>query len=344
MGVLIVSHMNKIINCYCGKNINKNEQLSSASGGIFPVLAKKVISDGGVVWGASFEGINVVHNFVDNINDLKRLQRSKYVQSDNSKSYNTILEQLKKGREVLYSGTPCQVNGLSMFLKCKKQDISKLILVEVVCHGVPSPTIWHDYISKLSEENGKSVSDITDIQFKYKDNRNYFWNHPGFYVEWGDKSFVDYSNHTWYENGFLGNLYVRPSCHECSFKKYNTHSDLIIGDFWGCDQLMPDKFDKNGTSIVFSLTEKGNQIIQSCSEELVLEKINESVATKFNSRIYCSSKASNKRKKFWYEYKIIQNRASNDEIDRLVENCTRESIFQKYKRTIKQAIKQLLLK
>lgn len=334
--------MNKIINCYCGKNINKNEQLSSASGGIFPILAKKVISEGGVVWGASFDGINVVHDFVDNIDSLKRLQRSKYVQSDNSKSYITILEQLKKGRKVLYSGTPCQVNGLYMFLKSKKQDISKLILVEVVCHGVPSPAIWQNYISKLSEENGKSVSDITDIQFKYKDDRNYFWNHPGFYVEWDDKSFVDYSNHTWYENGFLGNLYVRPSCHECSFKKYNTYSDLIIGDFWGCDQLIPEKFDKNGISIVFSLTEKGDRIIQSCSEELVLEKIPESVATKFNSRIYFSAKASNKRKKFWDEYKIIQDNASNDEINMLVENCIRESIFQKHIRIIKLAIKQLL--
>lgn len=335
--------MNKIINCYCGKNINKEEQLSSASGGIFPVLAKQVIDDGGIVWGALFDGINVVHGFVDNMHDIDKLQRSKYVQSDNSKSYVRILEQLKDGKSVLYTGTPCQVNGLYMFLKSKKQDISKLLLVEVVCHGVPSPAVWNNYMSKLSNEYDETITNITNIQFKYKDEKKFFWNHPGFLVEWGDKKFVDYSNHTWYENGFLGNLFVRPSCHECAFKKFNSFADLVIGDFWGCDKVKPEVFDKNGVSVVFSLTEKGEQIVRSCSDDLILKKIDEGSATKYNSRINVPSPASRNRKKFWQEYNIInQHNATNNEINVLVNNCLKESIYQKCTGKVKRGIKKLL--
>ena len=139
---------NSILNeFYAAKNINNQERLSSSSGGIFSLLAKNILKRRGVVFGAAFDlDFNVHHIYVKNINDLKMLRGSKYVQSDINSTYKQVLSYLKNDRFVLFSGTPCQIAGLKSFLN---RDYEKLVLVDVICHGVPSSMVFNKYLNEL---------------------------------------------------------------------------------------------------------------------------------------------------------------------------------------------------
>ena len=217
---------------YGMKSRDVNTQINSASGGVFPELAKLFLSDSnGFVWGATFdENFYVVHKCIDSKQHLDNLCRSKYVQSNLTGVYKEVKKQLQNGKRVLFTGTPCQTTALKNFIG-KNDD--NLYLVDIICHGVPSPEVWQEYLTELSEEYSEKKEDICSVCFKYKDGARK-WTHPGFLVKWEDgKEYIDFSNNTWYENGFLNNLYVRPSCHICKFKSLSSISDLTIGDFWG---------------------------------------------------------------------------------------------------------------
>ena len=80
-------------------NLNDNIRLSSSSGGVFYALAKEVIENGGVVFGAAFdEQFNVIHRSVERIEDIYLLQGSKYVQS-------VVGDCIKRVKELLKSKT-----------------------------------------------------------------------------------------------------------------------------------------------------------------------------------------------------------------------------------------------
>ena len=149
---------------YAAINSNNMVREHSSSGGIFTLLAEEAINNGGVVFGAAFnKKWEVEHIFVDNANDLKRLRGSKYMQSDIGNSYAMAEKFLKEGKEVLFSGTPCQVAGLKRFLR---KEYKNLKTVDFVCHGTPSPLVWRKYLNEVCHANNISV--ITDIQFRNK--------------------------------------------------------------------------------------------------------------------------------------------------------------------------------
>lgn len=333
--------MRNEINAYYGKVNNLDIQLLSSSGGIFSVLAKCILDNGGVVWGAGFDGNVVKHICITDEKDIYKIRRSKYVQSDIGVAYREILNQLKSGQKVLFSGTPCQCNALYIFLK-NKVDVQNLIFLELVCHGVPSPMVWKKYLEILSSEKNKNTSEIEKIEFKYKDGNKYLWNHPGFVVKWNDKEYVDFSNNTWYENSFLGNMNVRPSCYNCAFKRFNTNSDIIIGDFWGCDKIAPDDFDTNGVSIIFTLTMKGQRLFEECADKLLVKETSVNNLTKYNARILYSTEPSPKRNKFWSQYFLLNSKgACSRDYELLVNECLKVSFKDKLYRKVKHMVNKL---
>lgn len=140
---------------------NKNEYMSSSSGGAFAVIARKVLTNGGLVCGAAFdENFNVKHMIISNLNDLYKLKGTKYVQSEIGSVYKDIKKYLDKRYQVLFSGTPCEVAGLKKYLK---NEYSNLITVDLICHGVPSPKIWQDYLNEV-----KGVNKIKNVSFRNK--------------------------------------------------------------------------------------------------------------------------------------------------------------------------------
>ena len=150
---------------YACINKNDNVRRESSSGGIFTLIAEKILDLNGVVFGAQFdEKLNVSHAYVENKEDLYKLRKSKYVQSDIKDSYKKAKEFLDDDRFVLFTGTPCQVEGLYSYLR---KDYNKLYTQDIICHGVPSPAVWKKYKEDVEKQKHMKV---VNMNFRDKSN------------------------------------------------------------------------------------------------------------------------------------------------------------------------------
>ena len=146
---------------YLVKNRNKELRKTSTSGGFFAAAAKYVLSEGGVVFGVGFDdNFNVRHSYIENIKDIKKFNRSKYVQSEVGHNYRKVKEFLRDGRKVLFSGTPCQVEALLNYLG---EDPDDLYTMDIICKGVPSPKFWKKYLSWHKKKSGKDIREVTGV-------------------------------------------------------------------------------------------------------------------------------------------------------------------------------------
>lgn len=251
--------------------IGKDIQLTSksTSGGIFAVVAKKHLSDGGYVCGASFDGHwNVRHVIVSNVEDLRKLQGSKYVQSETDLCFQEIKKLLIKGEKVLFSGTPCQVDGLYGYLR---KDYDNLTTIDIVCHGVPNNRMFHDYLSFLERRyNGK----ITSFIFRDKE---LGWGCHGkviFDTPNGKTEKKQWESSTSYIHYFRGGWIYRENCYHCKYACKHRPADITLGDFWGIEKAHPEYLGKggwneeNGISAVIVNTEKGKKQLEACYEVL----------------------------------------------------------------------------
>ena len=250
---------------YAAKNKDEEIRRQSSSGGIFTLLAEQVLDDGGVVFGARFdENWEVVHACTETKEGLAAFRGSKYVQSRMGDNYKKAEVFLKSGRKVLFSGTPCQIAGLKLYLR---KEYENLLTVDFICHGVPSPGVWREYLkeevarqcdrknSVLSHPNAKEIR-IERISFRDK---ALGWKKFSFALTQsvtegnGQKNTVLLSeplNKNLFLRGFLADLYLRPSCHACPTKCLKSGSDVTIGDFWGIEKVMPEMDDDKGMSVM----------------------------------------------------------------------------------------------
>ena len=235
--------------------INKDEfiRMNSSSGGAFTALAGQTIRAGGVVFGAAWDSDWLVsHTYTETIDGLSAFRGSKYLQSRTGESYRQAKTFLDAGREVLYSGTPCQTAGLIRYLK---RPYVNLLAVDVVCHGVPSPKVFQARLQEiLKGQKADQQSSIEAIQFKSKV-APHCWRNAGFVIKYSDGHLSnEYAEATYqgvYGQGFLSNLYLRPSCHTCVVKGKKYGSDLTLADFWGVERVLPDFNNEKGVSLVF---------------------------------------------------------------------------------------------
>lgn len=268
------------------KNRKEAERMASSSGGVFIALAKKVIEQGGVVFGAVFdENWEVKHTYSETLDGVKPMMGSKYVQSRIGESFCQAERFLKEGRKVLFTGSPCQITALHNYLH---KDYPNLLAVDFLCHGVPSPGVWRRYIDEMftyathmaAKKNTAfpssimSVPVITSIEFRNKTLNG--WKNYCFVVRGSAYSKVDTNavllseihQDNLFMKGFLADLYLRPSCYRCKCKNGVSHSDLTIGDFWGINRLMPDFDDDKGVGLVLLNTDKGVGIFYSVEMEV----------------------------------------------------------------------------
>lgn len=253
------------IKVYAAKNTDEQIRLESSSGGVFTSLAEIVIKRGGVVFGACFdENWEVKHDYVDTSNDLRQFRGSKYVQSDINDCFPKVKSFLQKNREVLFSGTPCQIAGLKQFLK---HDYASLLTVDFVCHGVPSRKLWRMYLHEFKNQKFSyfdkklTFNQINNISFRNKKNG---WNDFNFYLS---IDFKDHKSQDFYEShrinsfmkSFLSDLCLRPSCYQCPSKSGKSQSDITIADYWGIQKSLPSFDDNKGSSTVLINTTKGGE-------------------------------------------------------------------------------------
>ncbi len=219
---------------YAGYTKDSLAHKKSSSGGIFAELAKWVLEQNGCVYGAAFDhSMTLRHIRVTSLNDLDSILGSKYVQSDLGHVFADVRADLKDDQLVLFCGTSCQVAGLKSYLG---HEYSNLLTADLICHGVPSPEMFQIYLSQV-------VSDkVTDYQFRNKD-RGLKKQETLIVGETGELLRQPTQENKYYQ-GFLKNLYIRPSCHSCTFKGLNRVSDFTLGDYWAVREYDPEQENK----------------------------------------------------------------------------------------------------
>ncbi|GFO86204.1 Coenzyme F420 hydrogenase/dehydrogenase, beta subunit C-terminal domain [Anaerostipes butyraticus] len=277
------------------KSRNDSERNKSTSGGIFPIFAKYILNQGGIVLGAAYdENFVVYHTFVENKEQLCLLQGAKYSQSKLDDLFLKIKEILQTGRKVLFSGTPCQCTGLKKYLGKEYDD---LVTTDLICHGVPSPKVWQAYIDYRSQKEN-SGQRPTQINMRSKESG---WSRYGYSTE-----FVYSPDHiTRTKNGqdlfmkaFIGNICLRNSCSDCKAKGVERCTDFTLGDYWGIWNQHPEFDDNKGTSVVFVHTEKGRQILNELQDQIDSLQVSLEDAYKENVSMVNSSKPHEARDEF----------------------------------------------
>ncbi len=266
----------KIPNAFTVKAKDLDLRLNSSSGGVFALLANYILKKGGVVCGAAMtmDCKSVKHIIIDNHEDLYKLRGSKYVQSNIDTVYKDLLPIIKSGKQVLFSGTPCQIDGLRHYLG---KDYDNLLLVEVICHGVPSPELLKKYINW---QEYKSGAQIVKIDFRHK---KCGWTVFGNRLE-NSKRKVLYSTlrEDPYLLMFLRNYCLRPSCYNCHAKSFKPRADFTLGDFWGVKEVLPEFYDDKGVSLVLIHKEKARNIFEKLKNEMEYKETDCLTALKYN--------------------------------------------------------------
>ena len=267
----------KYMDVYGAWNTDDKVKFSCSSGGLFTTFAEYIISQGGIVFGAEVgENCEIRHTGTRQKESIEKFRKSKYVQSNTGWVYQEVKEYLEQGRQVLFSGTPCQIMALHKFLG-KKYD--NLYAIDVVCTGVSSPGVWSSYIKQIESECG---SKVLDAIFRHKELDNVV-------LKAGDRNLtiklIFENGTTLYQNnrqnrffdGFLEKLFLRPSCSHCKAKNFVSGSDIQLGDFWEIEQMYPEVLpmtkDKKkivfGVSEVFIYTDKGKKLFDAIADNIV---------------------------------------------------------------------------
>lgn len=273
----------------------KNERIrqDSSSGGIFTEIAKRVIEGNGVVYGAAYdEGFAVCHCRVDKIEDLQKLRGAKYAESNLGSSFPEILDRLKQGQLVLFSGTPCQVAGLKSFVR---KDYNNLICIDFVCHGVPSPMAWDAFIKYRAEKDAEGkLPQRINLRSKETGWSRYQYSNV-FEYEDGRKSSI-VSSQSLFMKLFVGDYISRPSCSECRFKGYSRVGDITLGDFWGIWDIEPEMDDNKGTSVILIHTPSGEKLWRDIEPKIKSKKVTLEQASRQNQSMLKASKANTNSK------------------------------------------------
>lgn len=250
---------------------DKQMLVHATAGGFFPLLAKTVIEQGGVVYGCVWDAsMHAVHKGITTIDQIQEFSGSKYVQSNTTNVFSEISNHLQNGKKVLFSGTPCQVEAVLKY--CNNLDRSNLITVDVPCYGVPSQAIFSAYIEKLNKKYNAKV-----VDFRFRDKRHYGWSHTTFITFKRDDGTyfeveeIDHNKIDYYKMFGNRNCY-RKSCYQCLYNTLNRVSDFTTGNYWGIENKT-QVFDATlGVSMVIINSKKARNIFDSIKSHMILEE------------------------------------------------------------------------
>ncbi|MBS3200923.1 Coenzyme F420 hydrogenase/dehydrogenase, beta subunit C-terminal domain [Turicibacter bilis] len=303
---------------YACKNKNNEVRKESSSGGVFSLLCEYVINHEGVVFGASYNAqFEVRHTYVETLGECSQFRSSKYVQSKIGETYKQVRTFLNQGRLVMFSGTPCQIEGLSGYLS---KEYPNLIRVDIACHGVPSPMVYKRYLNDLENEY---QSKLKSLSFRNKDTG---WSSYSFKAEFENgRVKQELGSNNIYMKGFIKDIYLRPSCFECEFKKPHTTADITLGDYWGVSGIHPEFTDEKGISLIFVHSQKGKDIFDKISTNLQVLESDFDYATKCNPSIVRHAPIQPKRQQF---FDLLEQGVGLQEA---IEKCIKPTLLQRVK-------------
>ena len=322
--------------CY---NRDKDLRLSSSSGAIFSSLAEYVFGKNGIVYGVAMSEDCYSAEFiaVTDRNGLTKLRGSKYLQAKVGNTYKWVKDDLLAGKQVLFSGTGCQVNGLKNFLG---KDYDNLLCVAVICHGAPSPGLWKKYAEYQEKKNcGK----LKGINFRCKDDS---WTDFGMKEVLTEipqskaKQLYISKDEDSYMQMFLRDYCLRPSCYDCVAKKVKM-GDLTIADFWGINEVAPEMNDGNGTSLVLIRTDKGMKAFETINSKLKLKEVAYEDGVRGNPAEYKSCHRPPQRDTFFEDMSIMEFEELEKKYASPIKVTFKSRVKRKIKNTIKSALRAI---
>lgn len=281
---------------YGAINKDENIRLQSSSGGVFYGLAKETIDCGGLVFGAAFDETNMVrHISVESVEALPQLMGSKYVQSEIRDTFKEAKCALEKGRQVLFTGTPCQIKGLYAYLG---KDFENLITMDFICHGVPSPMIWNMYLEEAEKQKNAKANKIS---FRSK---TYGWKQYSMQIKFSDgETYTAKNIEDTYLRCFISNIGLRKTCYHCTAKGENRVADITVADFWGVEKTDEKRNDDKGVSAVILRGEKAKRFMRKIEAQFILLESDIKCVERFNSSLIKSANINPLRERFFKEIK-----------------------------------------
>ena len=275
--------------------VNRNEAIlnNSTSGGAFSAIAEKLIESDASVYGSIMdESFQVRHIRASSLSDLRKIRGSKYVQSSIDDVFTQVKDDLKKGKEVLFSGTPCQIAAIHGFLG---KEYANLLCIDIVCHGVASQA----YFDKFKDYLIKSDSELVSIEFR---NKKYVgWSCGGvLHYKGKDKPFYNFNQY--YYSYFLSGEIYRNSCYSCPFANMNRIGDITLGDFWGVESINTGFETTQGCSLMLINSEKGRRIMERIQDRIMFVQVNVDEAKRLNRQLTKPTKYKNAREVRLAEY------------------------------------------
>ena len=243
---------------YLGVKAKDSDILShSTSGGLFTLLSDDVLGRHGFIYGAAFDNeMNLSHIEASGPSTRDKMRGAKYVQSSLGNTYQKVKARLDGGRYVMFTGTPCQVHGLRMYLS---GEYERLLCVDLICNGVPSPGVFKDYL-RILERKGKIEG------FHFRDKRDGWHNSMVSYVRDGKKIYEALGENL-FTSLYFRNILTRPACAVCPYSNLNRPGDITIGDFWGIEKTNPLFDDNRGVSLCILNNVKGQAFFEAVAEE-----------------------------------------------------------------------------
>lgn len=279
--ILAVKHRNVAIRC------------QSQSGGLFTLLSDPVLARGGAIYGAGFRpDFSVCHQRAQTREVRDALRGSKYVQSEMGDTFRAVRQDLADGREVLFSGTPCQIAGLRAYLALQEVDRSRLVLCDLVCHGTPSPMVWRDYLAWCERQSGQRIAKVC-----FRDSLRFGWHS---HIETIIFQNGEIHSDEIFATLFYQHLVLRPSCHVCPYVSPRRCSDVTMGDFWGIERTHPEFADNIGVSLAIVHTEKGKQAMAEVSGKM--DVVQSDLAACWQPNLCAPTKIPSDRSRFWKNY------------------------------------------
>lgn len=246
---------------YCGWARNDLIRKLSSSGGAFSEFAGQILARGGIVWGAGFDSdMKLQYMGVEDIRDLDKIRRSKYIQAYVGDSYKIIKSQLKD-RLVLFCGTPCHVAGLYAYLRTRPEN---LFTIDFVCHGCPPSELFNQYIKWLENKYNDKVVDFNFREKKFGINYNVATSAT---FKNKGKKFLYFKDNS-YTQAFCRDITIHKACHQCSFRAVERHSDITISDFHIKKRTCSSEAFLRGVSCIITNTKKGNDLIVKTNMQL----------------------------------------------------------------------------
>lgn len=308
---------------YAVKHKDEEIRASSRSGGMFSALSDYVLEMDGAIYGCVLtKDFQAVHVRADRKETRDKMRGSKYIQSRLGETYKEVKIDLEEGREVLFSGTSCQVAGLKAFLGKKYET---LFCVDIVCHGVPSPYVWKRYLEWQEKKAGSKAKEVS-----FRNKKDFGWRaHVETLVMENEKRV----NSAVFAALFYGHNILRPSCYECPYKSTAHPGDMTIADYWGIDKAAPEFSDDLGISLVFINCDKGMEYFEAVKERLTWKctKMEDSM----QQPLIAPYPKPDTRDRFWHDFR-------NKDFEYIARIYGRKSLMSKMKKKLASVKRKLM--